>query len=128
MDMQNRLIRAPSIGACALSESKPLFDLDRLTVPELAALVEAAQSKRQEKIEGAKTALLAEFKDKAAELGLSLTALMSSPKPDPERKPRRSKGEKVAPKYRNPETGDTWTGRGREPGWIKGKSRDDFAL
>ena len=25
----------------------------------------------------------------------------------------------VAPKYRNPETGDTWTGRGRAPGWIR---------
>ena len=111
-----------------MSESKPPFDLDRMTVPELAALIEAAQAKRQEKMEGAKTALLAEFRDKAAELGLSLKALMSSPQPAPERKPRRSKGEKVAPKYRNPETGDTWTGRGREPGWIKGKNRDDFAL
>ncbi len=57
-----------------MSDSKPPFDLDRLTVPELAALIEAAQAKRQEKMEGAKTALLAEFKDKAAELGLSLKA------------------------------------------------------
>ena len=111
-----------------MSESKPPFDLDRLTVPELAALIEAAQAKRQEKMEGARAALLAEFKDKAAELGLSLKALMSAPQPAPERKPRRSKGEKVAAKYRNPETGDTWTGRGREPGWIKGKNRDEFAL
>ena len=111
-----------------MSESKPPFDLDRLTIPELAALIEAAQAKRREKMEGAKTALLAEFRDKAAELGLSLKALISSPQPTPERKPRRSKGEKVAPKYRNPETDDTWTGRGREPSWIKGKNRDDFAL
>ena len=111
-----------------MSDSKLPFDLDSLTVPELAALIEAAQAKRQEKMEGAKTALLAEFSDKAAELGLSLKALMSSPQRAPERKPRRSKGEKVAPKYRNPETGDTWTGRGREPGWIKGKNRDEFAL
>jgi DNA-binding protein H-NS len=111
-----------------LSESKPPFDLDRMTVPELAALIEAGQAKRQKKMEGAKAALLAEFRDKAAELGLSLKTLMSSPQPVLERKPRLSKGEKVAPKYRNPETDDTWTGRGREPGWIKGKNRDDFAL
>lgn len=111
-----------------MSESKPPFDLDRLTVPELVALIEAAQAKRREKMEGAKTALLAEFREKAAELGLSLKALMSSPQIAPERKPRLSKGDKVAPKYRNPETGDTWTGRGREPAWIKGKNRDDFAL
>lgn len=111
-----------------MSESKPPVDLDRLTVPELTALIEAAQAKRQEKMAGAREALLAEFRGKAAELGLSLKALMSAPQPSPERKPRRSKGEKVAPKYCNPETGDTWTGRGREPGWIKGKNRQDFAL
>ncbi|MFC7478523.1 H-NS family nucleoid-associated regulatory protein [Dankookia sp. GCM10030260] len=112
-----------------MAEPKPPIDLDRLTVPELTSLIEAAQAKRQEKMQGAKEALLAEFRDKAAELGLSLTALMSS-QPAPERKTRRSKGEKVkvAPKYRNPETGDTWTGRGREPGWIKGKNRLDFAV
>lgn len=111
-----------------MPESKPPFDLDRLSVPELTNLIEAAEAKRQEKMEGAKAALLAEFRDKAAELGISLKALMSSPQPAPERKTRRSKGEKIAPKYRNPETGDTWTGRGREPSWIKGKSRDEFAL
>ena len=27
---------------------------------------------------------------------------------------------KVAPKYRNPQTGDTWTGRGRAPKWVVG--------
>jgi DNA-binding protein H-NS len=111
-----------------LSEAKQLADLDHLTVPELTALIEAAQAKRQEKMEGAKISLLAEFRDKAAELGLSLQALLASPKPKQERKPRVTKGEKVAPKYRHPETGDTWTGRGREPGWIKGKNRQDFAI
>lgn len=40
---------------------------------------------------------------------------------------------KVGPKYRNPATGETWTGRGRSPGWIreaeeKGKSRDKFLI
>lgn len=110
-----------------MSDSKS-FDLDRLSVPELAALIEAAQAKRQEKMAGAKAALLAEFKDKAAELGMSLSALMSSSKPEVGRKTRRSKGEKVAPKYRNPETGDTWTGRGREPGWIKSKDRGEFSV
>src|SRR5690606_15392886 len=26
----------------------------------------------------------------------------------------------VAPKYRNPETGETWSGRGRAPRWVVG--------
>lgn len=34
----------------------------------------------------------------------------------------------VAPKYRNPETGDTWSGRGRAPKWLEGKNKDDFAI
>lgn len=34
----------------------------------------------------------------------------------------------VAPKYRNPETGATWSGRGREPAWLAGRNREDFAI
>ncbi|WP_157047486.1 H-NS family nucleoid-associated regulatory protein, partial [Burkholderia mallei] len=26
------------------------------------------------------------------------------------------------------ETGATWSGRGREPGWIKGKKRERFLI
>jgi DNA-binding protein H-NS len=25
----------------------------------------------------------------------------------------------VAPKYRNPQTGETWSGRGLQPNWLK---------
>lgn len=44
-------------------------------------------------------------------------------------KPKR----KLAPKYRNPQTGDTWTGRGRSPVWLTtlegtGRSRDEFLV
>ena len=40
---------------------------------------------------------------------------------------------KVAPKYRNASTGETWSGRGLQPNWLKaaiagGKKLDDFAL
>lgn len=39
----------------------------------------------------------------------------------------------VPPKYRHPETGATWTGRGKAPRWITdaetaGKSRDSFLI
>ncbi|TDA48986.1 H-NS family nucleoid-associated regulatory protein [Burkholderia pyrrocinia] len=34
----------------------------------------------------------------------------------------------VAPKYRDPKTGATWSGRGREPSWIKGKKRERFLI
>ena len=35
---------------------------------------------------------------------------------------------KVAPKYRDPATGQTWTGRGKAPKWIEGKDRAAFAI
>ena len=40
---------------------------------------------------------------------------------------KRSTG-KVAPKYRNPVTGDTWTGRGKPPKWIQDQDRSAFAI
>lgn len=40
---------------------------------------------------------------------------------------------KVAPKYRDPDTGDTWSGRGLKPKWLtaaleSGRSLSDFAV
>lgn len=35
---------------------------------------------------------------------------------------------KVAPKYRNPNTGDTWTGRGKPPKWIQNEDRQQFLI
>ncbi|MDM8356549.1 H-NS histone family protein [Pandoraea communis] len=30
--------------------------------------------------------------------------------------------------YQDPKTGAVWSGRGREPGWIKGKDRNRFLI
>ena len=35
---------------------------------------------------------------------------------------------KVAPKYRNPSTGETWTGRGKAPKWIDGRDRGNYLI
>jgi len=37
--------------------------------------------------------------------------------------PAKPKGSVGAPKYRDPATGATWTGRGKPPKWIEGKDR-----
>jgi len=34
----------------------------------------------------------------------------------------------VAAKYRNPETGEQWTGRGRAPRWLDGKTKEQFLI
>ena len=46
---------------------------------------------------------------------------------------RRDSRSVVAPKYRNPESGETWSGRGRAPRWLTsaekaGRNRDDFRV
>lgn len=52
----------------------------------------------------------------------------------PTAKKRGAKSEKtsgkttIAAKYRNPETGDTWTGRGKPPRWIKDQDRTQFSI
>ena len=35
--------------------------------------------------------------------------------------------EPLPPKYQNPKTGETWSGRGRAPAWL-GKNRDKFLI
>jgi len=43
-------------------------------------------------------------------------------------KASKTKGGTVAAKYKDPETGKTWTGRGKAPLWIAGKDKSEFAI
>lgn len=48
-------------------------------------------------------------------------------------KPRAGKGNKVAAKYRNAATGESWSGRGLQPKWLKaalgtGRKLAEFAV
>lgn len=48
-------------------------------------------------------------------------------------KPSAKLVKQVAPKYRHPETGETWTGRGKPPRWLVaaeagGATRDQFLI
>ena len=92
------------------------------TLQELIAQKEAldrqiVEAQRQTKADGiAKVlALMAEHGLTVADLSGNLVA-------------GKSGGKKVAPKYRDPETGKTWTGRGVAPKWIAGKDREAFLI
>ena len=107
------------------------FDLDRLTVPELTALIENAEAMRRQKQEEARAALLAEFREKAAGLGLSFDAVLHGLSSTHGRA-RKASGVKVPVKYRGPR-GEEWSGRGRLPQWVAdaekhGKSREEFSV
>ncbi|CAB3755531.1 H-NS family nucleoid-associated regulatory protein [Paraburkholderia humisilvae] len=66
---------------------------------------------------------IADIKEKIAEYGITAEELgFSSKKRSAARKPA------LPPKYQNPKTGETWSGRGRAPGWLAGKNRDRFLI
>jgi DNA-binding protein H-NS len=108
-------------------------DLDQFSVPELTALIQAAEAKRREKLDGAQTDLLAEFRDRAAQMGLSLETLLSgSASAGKARKSRKDAGGALPVKYRSP-NGETWSGRGRLPKWLhvaeaEGRNREEFKI
>lgn len=111
------------------------FDLDSMTVAELTALRDAAEAKRQEKLEDAKNAVLERARSDLAALGLSFESVMpgfAASTPKPERRTRKDAGEPLAVKYRGP-NGETWSGRGRLPKWLhaieaEGKSRNEYTV
>ncbi len=72
---------------------------------------------------------ISKVKSLMAEYGLSMADL-SARAPS---KASAGKGGKVAAKYRNTATGDTWSGRGLQPKWLKaalaaGRKIDEFAV
>jgi len=43
------------------------------------------------------------------------------------KKPAEKKG-MVQAKYRDPDSGATWTGRGRAPRWLNGRNKEEFLI
>jgi DNA-binding protein H-NS len=64
-----------------------------------------------------------------SEYGLTLADLGSRPAAAP----RKAAGGRVSPKFRHAATGETWSGRGLQPNWLKaalagGAQLDDFRI
>jgi DNA-binding protein H-NS len=85
-------------------------------IAELQALAEKA---RQVELAEARSQIGALMKSH----GLSRSDVLSA-----EKKTTVVKKGTVQAKYRDPETGKTWTGRGREPLWLNGRDRRDFLI
>ena len=102
------------------------------TLHELMAQREALekqieQTKKQERGDAVEKvrALMAEYGLTVADLGNKTAAGKG--------KKTKSSGNKVAAKYRNASTGESWSGRGLQPRWLKaalasGRKLADFAL
>lgn len=85
------------------------------------ALEQAISQARQNEISTA----VAKVRELVAEFGLTAQDVF------PGRSPKSvaiKAVSKVAAKYRDPATGQTWTGRGKAPKWIDGKERSPFVI
>jgi DNA-binding protein H-NS len=85
------------------------------------ALEQAIAQARQNEISTA----VAKVRELVAEFGLTAQDVF------PGRGPKSAATKavsKVAAKYRDPATGQTWTGRGKAPKWIDGKERSPFVI
>lgn len=95
-----------------------------LSAPELDELIRVATGRKNEELATAKAGFLDEVKARAASLGMSLADLVGL---------GGVKQAASAAKYRNPSTGETWSGRGRPARWIseleaKGRKREEFQI
>lgn len=63
-----------------------------------------------------------------AEFGLTLQDVFPSGRSASKASVKSSTGAKVAPKYSDPATGQTWTGRGKAPKWIDGQDRAKYLI
>lgn len=106
-------------------------------MPTLAELLaQKAELERQiaEQSRAEREQAIAQVRQLMAQHGLTMADIGGSLRPPPPRPARGPQAaSKVAPKYRHPETGETWSGRGLQPNWLKaalaaGRSLSDFAL
>ena len=87
---------------------------------EREALEKAIAQARQNEI----AAAVAKVREMVSEFGLTAQDIFPG-------RAQRAAGKavsKVAAKYRDPATGQTWTGRGKPPKWIDGKDRAQFLI
>ena len=63
-----------------------------------------------------------------AEFGLTVQDVFPSGRGASKSGNKASSGNKVAPKYRDPATGQSWTGRGKVPKWIDGQDRAKYLI
>ena len=94
------------------------------SLQDILAQIEVLKEKAAVMQKAAVAGAIQDIKEKMRMFNISIDDLMDSSK--------KTRGT-VAAKYRNPATGDEWTGRGKPPKWLvaeieSGKSREDFLI
>ena len=88
--------------------------MDTMSASELMSMREFAEEKRKGKLDEAKNQVLAEMREKLAELGVNPDDIAVSIGVR-----RRQRKSNLPPKYRSPDGTQTWSGRGQKAAWLK---------
>jgi DNA-binding protein H-NS len=107
---------AIDVGMATLQE---LLDQKQQLERQIAAMQSQARAEAIAKVK----ALMNEYGLSVADVAGKQDKASSSP----------AAGKKVLPKFRDPQSGATWTGRGLQPKWLKaaiaaGKSLEEFSI
>jgi len=96
-----------------------LYEEIQSKIEELKAQAEMVKREEKQQAIDMARAMIQSFGITAKDLGLDKSPkAKSGPKP----------GNKVSPKYRDPQSGATWSGRGKTPRWINGADRSQYAI
>jgi len=87
---------------------------------QIAKLRELAEQARQDELVEARK----QIRELMQKYNLQLADLM----PKQESKSSGSQRRSARAKYRDPESGKTWSGRGRTPRWLDGRNSDEFLI
>jgi DNA-binding protein H-NS len=94
---------------------------------ELKAQIAKLQAQADEVRRAEVFEVIQDIRQKIDEFGLSASDLGFAEAPRRGRPPK-AKKPPLPPKYRDPKTGLTWSGRGRTPKWIVGKKLDRYLI
>lgn len=90
------------------------------SLSELKKQISALEAEIIRRTDETKRELRAEFDAKLADAGLSITDIYDDLAPQGSKKAKQARvTQSVDPKYRDPQSGATWSGRGRAPQWVQ---------
>jgi DNA-binding protein H-NS len=92
---------------------------------ELKAQIAKLQAQADEARRTELNNVIEEIRSKIAEYGLTAQDLGFAAAARRGRPPKKAP---LPPKYQDPKSGSTWSGRGKPPNWIAGKNRDRFLI
>jgi DNA-binding protein H-NS len=96
-----------------------LYEELKAKAAEILAQAEQVKAEERQKTIDTVRVMISTYGITARDLGLDKAPkVKTGPKP----------GNKVVPKYRDPASGVTWSGRGKTPRWINGADRSQYAI